>query len=212
MESAAQARRAGIGQFFNPEVLLDKLSQEFDRLDNQWSKTLRADVKIVINKPVISEENYLVDLHKSEQVINIFVDVLSLYFEVPLFELDGKNVVETHPVFHQLRALSTSLSLIRHTKYAENFPYSMITKGNSLNCSHKLHLRHIIGLVNLVQQNTNFALEAENNKKRRKVYSKCTTLEACQILCDNVEIRFKNQIVDKNRLNKLYRNHQHLCP
>ena len=146
MESAAQARRAGIGQFFNPEVLLDKLSQEFDRLDNQWSKTLRTDGKMIINKPVLSEENYLVDLQKAKQVINIFVDVLAPYFEVPLFELEGKNVVETHPVFHQLRALSTSLRLIRHTKYAENFPYSMITKGNKLNCSHKLHLRHIIGL------------------------------------------------------------------
>ena len=212
MESAAQARRAGIGQFFNPEVLLDKLSQEFDRLDNQWSKTLRADGKMIINKLVLSEENYLVDLHKTEQVINIFVDVLSSYFEVPLFEIEDKTVVQTHPVFHQLRALSTSLRLIRHTKYAKNFPYSMITKGHELNCSHNLHLRHIIGLVKLVQQDTNLAREAENKNKRSKFYSKCTVLEACQILCDNVEIRFKNQIVNKNRLGTLYKNHQHLCP
>lgn len=207
MESAAQARRAGIGQFFNPEVLLDKLSQEFDRLDNQWSKTLRADGKMIINKYVLSEENYLVDIQKTEQVINIFVDVLASYFEVPLFELEGKIVVETHPVFHQLRALSTSLRLIRHTKYAENFPYSIITKGNVLNDSHKLHLKHVISLVDLIYRDTNVAREEENKKKGRNIIFSCTVEEACEILCDSVVVRFKNRPVSPKKLRELYYNH-----
>lgn len=207
MGSAAEGQQAGIGQFFDPGVLIDKLSQEFERLDTQWNKTRSHNGKVVRKKPVLSEENYLVDLQKARQVIDLLVDVLGSYFETPLFELEGEPVVESHPAIEQLRALSTALRLIRRSEYAENFPYSIITKGHRFNCSQKLHIRRLIGLIDRIKSDSNVLVDKYNEEKGRRIIGPCTTLDACQILFDNVKVKFKNKSLNPKNLQTLYNNH-----
>lgn len=207
MKSEAAIVQAGIGQFFDPAVVLDKLRQEFERLDVQWNTTLGPDGKLVPKKLILSEENYMVDLTKARQVIDVLVGVLEPHFEFPLFNIEGANVVLSHPVIQQMRALSTSLLLVKRSNVSKNFPYSMTIKGNKLNCSHRLHLRYVIGLVDLIENNINISREYENRQKGRKIYQKCTILEACKILCDNVEVWFKGSPVKPRKLKDLYYAH-----
>lgn len=207
MKSEAASGQAGIGQFFDPAVVLDKLRQEFDRLDVQWNTTLGPDGKLVPNKLILSEENYMVDLTKARQVIDVLVDVLEPHFEFPLFKIEGANVVQSHPVIQQMRALSTSLLLVKRSKLSKEFPYHMTIQGNKLNCSHRLHLRYVIGLVDLIKKDTNIAREYQNRQEGRKLYPDCTLLEACEILCDNVEVWFKGSPVKPRKLKALYYSH-----
>jgi hypothetical protein len=207
MESAAETQQAGIGQFFNPGVLFNKLIQEFDRLDVEWNNTPDSDGNLVRKAPVLSEDNYVVDLQKAKQVVKVLDEVLGSYFEVPLFEVDGVKVVEVHPVFQQLRALSVALNYVSESKFATNFPYSLTKQGQKLTCVQKLHLKQLIGLVDLIERDTNTWRDAENKEKGYKVHPRCTIQEACEILCKNVSVRFKEAPVDAKKLLQLYYNH-----
>ena len=207
MESAAETQQAGIGQFFNPGVLFNKLIQEFDRLDVEWNNTRDSDGNLVRNAPVLSEDNYVVDLQKAKQVVEVLDEVLSSYFEVPLFEVDGVKVVEVHPVFQQLRALSVALNDVSKSKFATNFPYSLTKEGQDLTDAQESHLKHLIGLVDRIKENTNTWRDAENKEKGFKLHRKCTTQETFKILCKNVSVRFKEAPVDAKKLHQLYYNH-----
>jgi hypothetical protein len=129
---------------------------------------------------------------------------------VPLFELEGSNVVVSHPAFEQLSALSANLHFITPPESDKDFPYWIFKKGNKLNYSQKLHLSRFFKLVDQIKEESDIRCRNLNKEKGINIFTPYTTEQACEIICNNVKIEFKGKNVNSKKLNQLYDNHHPL--